>query len=265
MMIFFRNREFQANQLEMIADSNNSPLKWERFGRLKLEENQSFSERLGQEEAVLVLLKGKVRLQADATILGETGERKNLFIDPAWTFYLAPQTSYQIEAFRESIVLVVKVFAQKTGPSTLIPPEHIKIKTVGKGTYERIVHTIIDSDFPAGKVLVGETFNQPGLWSSYPPHRHEKNNPPDEYELEEVYHYCLRPQTGFGIQCWYNENHAIEEAFIVKNGDTFVISGGYHPVVAAPGYQLYYFWSLAGEKRILNPFDDPRHRWIKDE
>ena len=36
------------------------------------------------------------------------------------------------------------------------------------------------------------------------------------------------------------------------------------PVVAAPGYKLYYLWILAGKKRLLVPCDDPKHSWIKE-
>jgi len=63
-IIFFRNRDFPANHLEVIDNSSNSTLKWERFARLKLEDNKSFLGRPRQEEAVPVLLNGRVRLRA---------------------------------------------------------------------------------------------------------------------------------------------------------------------------------------------------------
>jgi 5-deoxy-glucuronate isomerase len=43
------------------------------------------------------------------------------------------------------------------------------------------------------------------------------------------------------------------------------IPGGYHPVVAAPGYRLYYLWAIgacAGSPRALATFDDPAHAWL---
>ncbi|MBM3216593.1 5-deoxy-glucuronate isomerase, partial [Candidatus Poribacteria bacterium] len=36
-----------------------------------------------------------------------------------------------------------------------------------------------------------------------------------------------------------------------------------HPVAAAPGYELYYLWMLAGDRRKLIPYDDPQHAWVK--
>jgi len=48
----------------------------------------------------------------------------------------------------------------------------------------------------------------------------------------------------------------------VRDGDAVLISRGYHPVAAAPGYSLYYLWVLAGEQRQLVVFEDPAHRWL---
>jgi len=54
-------------------------------------------------------------------------------------------------------------------------------------------------------------------------------------------------------------------AYVIENNDTVVIPRGYHPVVAAPGYQLYYLWILAGKERRYGAWsDDPRHKWIRD-
>jgi len=55
-----------------------------------------------------------------------------------------------------------------------------------------------------------------------------------------------------------------DEVYVVENNDTVVIPRGYHPVVAAPGYQLYYLWVLAGEERNYGAWsDDPKHRWLR--
>jgi len=259
-VLFFRHREFPENHLEIIAGPENSPLRFEQLGRLRLAEGRCFAGKLKEEEAVVVLLRGKVRLFSDHTLLGETGVRESVFRDPAWSFYLAPEEAYRIEALRESVLLFVTAQAQKGGPSVMIPPEKTTERVVGKGTFERVVRTIVGEDFPAEKLLLGETFNQEGRWSSYPPHRHERHHPPEEYFLEEVYHYQLEPEGGFGVQVFYTEDRTFEEAYLVRHGDTFVIPRGYHPVVAAPGYRLYYFWALAGEVRLLRFCEDPLYR-----
>ena len=92
--------------------------------------------------------------------------------------------------------------------------------------------------------------NQPGGWSSWPPHRHEH---------EEVYVYRFDPAQGFGVALTYGG--ATELARIVHDGHVQRIPSGYHPVVAAPGYAMYYLWALAGQSDSLTPILDPVHAW----
>lgn len=263
-MLFFPHQKYPSNWLYPVVDSSNSPLRMENFSLLRVSSHTPYQGKLEGEEAIFVLLQGKVKMRVEGKILGETAERKSIFKDRASAFYLPPGVSYRLEAEEKSELALVRALAERGAPPTFFPPSAVVVNTTGKGTFEREVHTIVGEDFLAEKLIVGETFNKPGLWSSYPPHRHEENRPPEEYFLEEIYHYRVEPEGGFGIQVLYTGDKKLEEAYLVKNGDTFVIPGGYHPVVAAPGYQLYYFWSLAGETRILNPYDDPRHRWMKD-
>ena len=53
-------------------------------------------------------------------------------------------------------------------------------------------------------MIVGETINPPGNWSSYPPHKHDRLVPGVEVPLEEVYHYRFSPAGGFAIQRVYD-------------------------------------------------------------
>ena len=94
----------------------------------------------------------------------------------------------------------------------------------------------------------------PGQWSSYPSHKHDRDDPPEEVNMEEVYHFKVNPPQGFGIQVMYNDDFSLNESYIVRNGDTIAIEQGYHPVAAAPGYQIYYLWVMAGNSgRTLTP------------
>ena len=46
------------------------------------------------------------------------------------------------------------------------------------------------------------------------------------------------------------------------NGSTFKIRNGYHPCVAAPGYEMYYFTILGGlSQRPLIQFFQPAHAY----
>ena len=50
-----------------------------------------------------------------------------------------------------------------------------------------------------------------------------------------------------------------------EDSDRVLLPSGYHPVVAAPGYQAYYLWGRAGDKRALLMHDDPKHAWVKQQ
>ena len=120
---------------------------------------------------------------------------------------------------------------------------------------------MIQPGFPAERILVIEVLTPAGSWSSYPPHKHDEERPPGEARLEEVYYYLLDPPDGFGIQLLYNGEG--EKAFTVRSDDAAAIRDGYHPLVAAPGYRLYYLWIMAGRGRQMIPYLDPRHAWLQ--
>ena len=54
------------------------------------------------------------------------------------------------------------------------------------------------------RLMVGETFNPPGNWSSYPPHKHDGKD--GEPTLEEVYYFTIDPPQGFGQQILYTND-----------------------------------------------------------
>jgi 5-deoxy-glucuronate isomerase len=136
------------------------------------------------------------------------------------------------------------------------------VRAAGTGNWARTIRTILGPDDEAARLILGETLNPPGNWSSYPPHKHDRNAPPDEVALEEVYLYRFEPAAGFGVQLVYDDTD--ERARIVRDGDVVAIPSGYHPVVAAPGYALYYLWVMAGEGREMAPYLEPPHAWVQD-
>jgi len=61
----------------------------------------------------------------------------------------------------------------------------------------------------------------------------------------------------------YTDDLSLREAYILKDGDSIFIPRGYHPVAAAPGFQVYYLWVMAGNYgRKLIPRDDPKLGWL---
>ena len=59
-------------------------------------------------------------------------------------------------------------------------------------------------DEPADALLVCEVDTPPGHWSSYPPHKHDRDALPDESQLEETYYFRVDLPQGFGLHRVYS-------------------------------------------------------------
>jgi 5-deoxy-glucuronate isomerase len=155
--------------------------------------------------------------------------------------------------------VVFSTNAEPGGAPAIVTPDGVKVAARGRGHYTREVHNILVDDPHARRLMVGETFNPPGNWSSFPPHKHDGRD--GEPVLEEVYYYRVDPPQGFGQQMMYTADGECV-THTVRDGDAVLLPYGYHPVAAPPGYQLYYLWALAGERRNLALYEDPTHQWI---
>jgi 5-deoxy-glucuronate isomerase len=110
---------------------------------------------------------------------------------------------------------------------------------------------------------VVEVYTPGGNWSSYPPHKHDVQNPPTEVDLDEIYYYRMNKTGAFALQHLYAGEDALEQTLKVKDGDAVLVRSGYHPVVAGPGYDVYYLNFLAGSSRSIAVTEDPQHVWIR--
>jgi 5-deoxy-glucuronate isomerase len=124
---------------------------------------------------------------------------------------------------------------------------------------------MIPPGFPAHRLIVVEVFTPAGNWSSFPPHKHDVHNPPGEVDLEEIYYYRIERTEGFAIQKVYTPDRRIDETLTVRDGELVLVPEGYHPVVAAHGYNVYYLNALAGSARSLAASDDPDYAWVRNE
>ena len=249
------------------------PLEYLGFGLANLAAGDAWKFDTGPAEWTVVILSGSVRaFGAEGELTrGPLGSRKNVFTGKAAALYLPPHFKGRIEAVTAAELAVCQSLADTlTGckqpvarAPTVIAPDDVRTKTVGAHNWQRTVHDIVDQRLPAARLLVGETINKTGGWSSYPPHRHDEDRLPLEVNLEEVYFFQVNPPQGFGFHRIYPDDRSLDESYAVENGDTVVIPRGYHPVASAPGYQVYYLWLMAGTGRVMCPFDDPRHAWVK--
>jgi 5-deoxy-glucuronate isomerase len=185
--------------------------------------------------------------------------RDSVFTERATALYLPPGASLRVTATTPLEAMLLSAAADSGGEPALVGPDDVRVTPRGRDSYAREVHEIFVTDPHARRLMVGETFNPPGHWSSYPPHKHDGRD--GEPKLEEVYYYRVDPPQGFGHQMLYTaDGEAVTH--IVHDGDAVLLPYGYHPVSAPPGYRLYYLWAIAGGERRLALFEDPAHRWI---
>ncbi len=239
----------------------NGELELIKFALLQIKPGEEHQEETGKDELGIVLLSGKVEIEVEEKKYS-LGPRRDVFLDFAWGLYVPAGKSWKIIAEQNSELALCYAPGPEQGEVILVSPEELVVHQRGKDHFQRRVVDIMVSQVSCRYLLVGETFNFPGQWSSYPPHRHDRHNPPEEYRLEEIYFYKLNPEQGFGLQRIYNDNRSLDVAYVVENNDLIIFKEGYHPVVSAPGYWLYYLWVLAGPVRIMKTVDDPAHSWV---
>lgn len=227
--------------------------------RIRVDAGGTTSFRLPDEESIVVLQEGRGTFSAGGQRWPVS--RKNVFAERATAVYLPVGVELDVAAETALEAVVFSTPAPAGGTPALIGPEQVVVNGRGRGIYTREVHNIFVDDPHARRLMVGETFNPPGHWSSYPPHKHDGQN--GEPTLEEVYYYRVDPPQGFGQQMLYT-SHGETAVHAVRDGDVVLLPYGYHPVSTPPGYRLYYLWGMAGEQRKLALFEDPAHTWIHD-
>lgn len=232
------------------------------FGLLSLDPGEIWQQTFVEQEAALIVLGGKCEIWTQAQHWPEVGAREGVFGGQAYALYLPAQSDLRLKAHTDFEAALFTAPADQPGEAVLVTPEQVNIRTVGAGSWRRSVQDIIDLRVPAQRLVIGETYNQPGGWSSYPPHKHDQEIPGTEVRMEEIYHFRVNPPQGFGFQRLYSPEVSLDEAYVIKDGDTVAIPRGYHAVAAAPGYTVYYLWGLAGDRRELLPHDEPAHAWL---
>lgn len=262
----------QIESVREIVSPCRAPLKWIRARSLRLtERSPEWVFDTGPEEAVLDILAGtctvNIHAEGGSVNYPEIGGRLSVFTGKPTMVYIPRNAAASI--FAESALLEGALFsapARASHPPAVVHPDENGVRVVGKDNWQRTVITSIGENVAADRLIVGETINPPGNWSSAPPHKHD-SCVGDERPMEEVYFYKLNPPQGFGLQHIYTspgDSGPLDVTYAVRDGDLVAIPRGYHPVVAAPGYQLFYLWALAGDERCFGAWtDDPDHAWIK--
>jgi 5-deoxy-glucuronate isomerase len=217
------------------------------------------------EELALVILGGQAAVRAGGQFWECLGGRAGVFEGMPHALYLPVGTErVEIEALTNSCeVGVCGARASRSFPAAVIEPAAVEVEIRGGGNATRQINHIITPDFQADRLLVVEVYTPSGNWSSYPPHKHDVHNPPGEVDLDEIYFYKISRPEGFAIQRVYTRDGKRNESLTVHNNEAVLIPEGYHPVVAAHGYDCYYLNVLGGSARSMAATDDPDYAWVR--
>ena len=235
---------------------------WMSFAAMRLNPGESYHTATAGEEMVLVLLGG--RCQADwGDGVRSIGRRENVFCGYPYALYLPTDNQVILTAGTRCEFAECRVPSEARLSPRLVTPADVFSSLRGGGNASRQIIDVMRPDFPADKLMVIEVYTPGGNWSSYPPHKHDVQNPPQETDLDEIYYYRMNQPNGFALQHLYNP--VVDTAITLKlhDGDAVLVRSGYHPVVAGPGYDVYYLNFLAGASRTLAVTEDSEHVWIR--
>jgi len=233
------------------------------FENRQLKPGAVFRAETGARELGLVLLGGICSVHSSAGTFLSVGGRVNVFAGLPHTLYLPIETAFEVTAETDCDLALCYCRAEERHPARLVAPADDFVEIRGGGNATRQINHMIRPNFAAHRLLVCEVYTPSGNWSSYPPHKHDVHNPPAEVDLEEIYYYRIDRPEGYAIQRVYTSDRRLDETLTVRDGELVLIPEGYHPVVAAHGYNVYYLNALAGTARSMAAADDPAFAWVR--
>jgi 5-deoxy-glucuronate isomerase len=245
---------------------------WEHlsFAARQLMRGQSWDFETGENELALVILGGDCEITSNLGKWTDVGKRSNVFVGMPYTLYLPPGTRFTVAAKSDQLDIAYGwCVANELHPARLVMPADVEVEIRGGGNATRQINKMIPPGFPASRLVVVEVYTPSGNWSSYPPHKHDEHIVDEagnvlEADLEEIYFYKIDRPEGFAYQRIYTPDRNLDELILARDSHLVLSPRGYHPVVAAPGYNCYYLNMLAGSAQSLAATDDPDHTWVKE-
>jgi len=223
------------------------------FDMHRLKPGETVSGAASDREVCLVWVAGKGKATAAGEDFGSVGGRMSPFAGTSWS----------VTAETDLELAVCSAPGGGDYKAKLIPPGVHPQFQRGKGSNVRLVTNIMpEDDNSAHSLLVVEVITPNGNTSSYPSHKHDQDNLPNESLLEETYYHRMNPPQGFAFQRVYTDDRSLDEAMAVENGDVTLVPKGYHPCATVHGYDLYYLNVMAGPKRVWKFHNQPEHEWL---
>ena len=241
------------NHNRPIVDINDPRVPLNYFNIVKLARRETFEYAVAGYETGIVPATGTIDVEVGAASFPGIGQRgANVWDGEPEGVYAPSSASVRltcVSAAAEVFVAgakfdgVLQPFAVRAADIDMVQYGSDETKT-----HRKIKH-IIGTKYKdrVGRLLVSELFTVgQGGWSGFPPHKHDTDRLPVETRHDETYNFRFRPNHGFGMQLVQREDGKVGDAYHIVNGSTVLLEKGYHPCVAAPGYEMYYFTILGG-------------------
>ncbi len=202
--------------------------------------------------------------------------RESVFHGPTDLIYLSINT--EIKVTGKGRFIIAEAPAKNSYPVKFIPANTVPVFSRGAGPSSRQVHNFgVPEELIADRFIVVEIIVPAGNWSGSPAHKHDTYIPGIESNLEEIYYFQaavgrdlpepkISDPTGF-IRGHSSDDREFEVLAEVRSGDVVLVPHGWHgPVMATPGYDLYFMNVMAGPDpdRSWNITDDPTQAWIRE-
>jgi 5-deoxy-glucuronate isomerase len=214
-------------------------------------------------EVLVLVLEGTAAVRVGGVDLGEVGERTSVFDEPpAGVVLCAPGETVEVVARTRVLLAIAAAPGGDVRRTAVVTPDTIRVETRGEGPSGRTIKNLLPPEAEAGRLIAVEAYTPGGNWSSYPPHKHDTDDPPHESQLEELYFYRFARPTGFAIQRVYTGDRSLDETMVAQDLDVILVPRGYHVVGAPAGYDTWYLNIMAGPERVWRFTVDPDHRWL---
>lgn len=247
------------------ADLGGAGWHWISFSAHILGAGESIVRAADDLEVGVVVLEGTARIEAAGRSFSEIGSRASVFEPvPAPVLLVEPGQPIEITALSSASIAIAAAPGGDVRETRLIEPAAIRVEARGAGQTARTVHHLLPPEAAAGRLIVVEVLTPGGNWSSYPPHKHDTDDPPRECQLEEVYYYRFRRPQGYAFQRVYTADRSLDESMTPMTGDVVLVPRGYHPVGVPAGYDCYYLNVMAGPIREWRFTVDGDHAWLMD-
>ena len=257
------------NQNKAIVPAYDETVPLNYFNIVKLKKGQAFEYQIPGYETCVAPATGTINLDVEGAVFANLGNRRvDVWGGEPEGVYVPSGAKVTMECLSDE----AEIFVAGAQYDTVLDPfdvrgDNIDLVQYGSDdtkTHRKIKHILGQRQHDkVGRLLVSELFTVgAGGWSGFPPHKHDTDRLPDETRHDETYNFRFKPNHGSGIQLIQAEDAKIGTPHHIVNASTICLRSGYHPCVAMPGYEMYYFTILGGlSQRSLVQYFQPEHAY----